>query len=157
MSTIIQFICLPFDFVGLKLATKMGLSPMKVFKRNSRFTLDRGAVFPAKLSSTRYCQRHLVRGGVEISCAVTIKLTKSKCAKVLHWSYLLLFSNTRYFWTRLSRNYGVSNLKKVRHQRERLLNQRILDLCWELYQFCRNFTSSWIDWNWLNLILQCSI
>ena len=80
MSTIIDLICFPFDFVSLKLTAKVGLLPTEV-SRNSKFLLERGAVFTAKLPSTRYRQRPLVRGALEISFKVTKKLTKSECTK----------------------------------------------------------------------------
>ena len=80
MGAIIHLICLPFNFVSSKLTTKVGLSPMEV-SRNSKVSLERGAVFPARLSSN---QRPLVRVELVISFKVIIKLTKSECAKALH-------------------------------------------------------------------------
>ena len=57
------------------MSTIMEVEPMEV-SRISKVLLDRGAVFQTKLTSTRYRQKPLVIGGLEISCEVTIKLTK---------------------------------------------------------------------------------
>ena len=70
-------------FCQLETNNKSGLSSTEVL-RYSKFSLGRGAVFTAKLPSTRYRQRVLVRGGLEVSFKVTIKLTKSECTKALH-------------------------------------------------------------------------
>lgn len=51
--------------------------------KTSKFLLDKGAVFQAKLTSNHYHWSPLVRGGVEISFDVIIKLTKGECTKVL--------------------------------------------------------------------------
>ena len=65
MNAIIRLMCLPFNFVSLKPTAKVGLPPIEV-TRYSKSSLDKGAVFPAKLSSTRYRQRTLIKGGLEI-------------------------------------------------------------------------------------------
>ena len=49
--------------------------------RNSKVSLERGAVFPGRLFSN---QRPLVRVELVISFKVILKLTKSECAKALH-------------------------------------------------------------------------
>lgn len=60
---------------------------------NFKALLDRGTVLNAIKTSTHYHRSHLVRGRLESSCEVTIKLTKGECTKTLLERYDKLLHN----------------------------------------------------------------
>ena len=113
----------PFNMFAIQFCQ---LSTMEV-SRNSKFSLKRGAVFPAVSSTRRYHQRPLVRGGLEISFQVTIKLTKSECIKAQHWAiccFLAILDN----FDEMKLKVGRKQLRKERHQQKCPSDKKILDL-----------------------------
>ena len=81
MNAIIHLICSPLKFVRLKPKKSETFTDLNL--ENSKFLLNRGAVFQANITSTHYRQNPLVRGRLEISCDVTINATKGECTKSL--------------------------------------------------------------------------
>ena len=61
--------------------------------RVSKFLLDRGVVFQVKLTSSHYRRSPLVKGGLEISFELTLKLSKGECIKALLEKYDTLLND----------------------------------------------------------------
>ena len=87
----------PFDMFVIQVCQletnkKVVLLRMEI-SRVSKFLLDRGVVFQVKLTSSHSRRSPLVRGGLEISCEVTIKLSKGECIKALLEKYDTLLND----------------------------------------------------------------
>ena len=81
----------PFDMFAIQVCQletnkRVGLLPMEI-SRISKFLMDRGAIFQARLTSTHYRRSPLVRGGLEIPCEITIRMPSNRCTKELLEKY----------------------------------------------------------------------
>ena len=77
----------PFDMFAIQVCQlqtnkRVGHLPMEI-SRISKFLIDRGAVFQAKLMSIYYRRSPLVRGGLENPCEITVRMTKTACNDAL--------------------------------------------------------------------------
>jgi len=51
--------------------------------RGTKYLLERGANVTAKLTSTNYRRAHMVQGGIEIPCVVTVSMTSTVINQLL--------------------------------------------------------------------------
>ena len=77
----------PFDMFAIQVCQletnkRVGHLPMEISKL-SKFLIDSGAIFQARLTSTHYRRRPVVRGRLEIPCEITIRMPSNSCTKEL--------------------------------------------------------------------------
>ena len=87
----------PFDMFAIQVChletnKRVGHLPMEI-SRISKFLMDRGAIFQARLTSTHYRRSPLVRGGLEIPCEITIRMPSNSCTKELLEKYDTLLND----------------------------------------------------------------
>ena len=87
----------PFDMFAIQVCQletnkRVGHLPMEI-SRISKFLMDRGAIFQARLTSTHYCRSPLVRGRIEISYEITIRMPPNSCTKELLEKYDTLLND----------------------------------------------------------------
>ena len=67
----------PFDWFAIKTCTRYGMilgHLLRVISRITKFFLDCGAVMQVELTSKHYQRSPLVKGGMEITCLVKIRI-----------------------------------------------------------------------------------
>ena len=87
----------PFDMFAIQVCPletnkRVGHLPMEI-SRISKFLMDRGAIFEARLTSTHYCRSPLVRGRIEIPYEITIRMPPNSCTKELLEKYDTLLND----------------------------------------------------------------
>ena len=74
--------------------------------RVTKSLLDRGAIVPAKSTSTHYRRSHLVQGGIEIPCVVTVSMPGTVINQLLMERYKQLVE-TIYTEPKEEKNFGT--------------------------------------------------